>query len=48
MVGIVRAHVSAKEHELKLLVGAQFQVDWGLASSNTTTPFTLKVLVDLP
>ena len=44
MAGIVRAHVAAKEHGLKLLVGAQFQVDWGLASSNTTTPFTLTVL----
>ena len=44
MAGIVRAHVAAKEHGLKLLVGAQFQVDWGLASSDTTTPFTLTVL----
>ncbi len=44
LAGIVRAHVAAKQHELKLLVGAQFQVDWGLASSNSTTPFTLTVL----
>ena len=44
MAGIVRAHVAAKEHGLKLIVGAQFQVDWGLASSNATTPFTLTVL----
>ena len=41
---IVRGHVAAKEHELKLLVGAQFQVDWGIASSTETTPFRLTVL----
>ena len=33
MAGIVRAHVAAKQHELKLLVGSQFRVDWGIASS---------------
>jgi error-prone DNA polymerase len=44
LAGIVRAHVAAKQHGLKLLVGAQFQVDWGLASSDTTMPFTLTVL----
>ncbi|MFG6417241.1 error-prone DNA polymerase [Roseateles sp. DC23W] len=27
MAGIVRAHVAAKEHEIQLLVGSQFQVD---------------------
>src|SRR4051812_24589009 len=27
LAGIVRAHVAAKEHQLPLLVGAQFQVD---------------------
>jgi error-prone DNA polymerase len=42
--GIVRAHVAAKKAELKLLVGAQFTVDWGIASSIDTTPFVLTVL----
>jgi error-prone DNA polymerase len=42
--GIVRAHVAAKKAELKLLVGAQFTVDWGIASSIHTTPFVLTVL----
>ena len=27
MAGIVRAHVAAKEHQIQLLVGSQFQVD---------------------
>lgn len=44
LAGIVRAHVAAKQHGLKLLVGAQFQVDWGIASSASTTPFILTVL----
>ena len=44
MAGIVRAHVAAKEHELKLLVGAQFLVDWGAATHTNTTPFVLTVL----
>lgn len=44
LAGIVRAHVAAKQHGLKLLVGAQFQVDWGVATSATTTPFTLTAL----
>src|SRR5690349_12682891 len=44
LAGIVRAHVAAKRHGLKLLVGAQFQVAWGIASSAGTTPFTLTVL----
>lgn len=44
LAGIVRAHVAAKQHGLKLLVGAQFQVDWGIASSAGTTPFALTVL----
>ena len=30
--------------ELKLLVGSQFRVDWGIASSADTTPFDLTVL----
>ena len=37
MAGIVRAHVAAKEHELKLLIGAQFQIDWGMTTSHTTS-----------
>ena len=48
MAGIVRAHVAAKEHDLKLLVGSQFLVEWGLAAAAThtpnTTPFVLTVL----
>ena len=42
--GIVRAHVEAKKTGLKLLVGAQFAVDWGSGSSTETTPFDLTVL----
>ena len=42
--GIVRAHVEAKKVGLKLLVGAQFQVDWGRAAAMTNAPFTLTVL----
>jgi error-prone DNA polymerase len=37
LAGVVRAHVAAKEHQLKLLVGSQFQV-------LCDTPFTLVVL----
>ncbi|PWQ83752.1 error-prone DNA polymerase, partial [Stenotrophomonas maltophilia] len=37
MAGIVRAHVAAKEHGIKLLVGAQFEVQ-------CDTPFVLTVL----
>jgi error-prone DNA polymerase len=44
MSGIVRAHTAAKQHQLKLLVGSQFLVDWGIASSTETTPFDLTVL----
>lgn len=44
MAGMVRAHVAAKKHELKLLVGSQFQVNWGAATSADTTPFVLTVL----
>ena len=44
MSGIVRAHTAAKQHQLKLLVGSQFLVDWGIASSANTTPFDLTVL----
>ena len=29
MSGIVRAHTAAKQHQLKLLVGSQFRVEWG-------------------
>jgi len=42
--GVVRAHVAAKKAELKLLVGGQFAVDWGIAASADTTPFVLTVL----
>jgi error-prone DNA polymerase len=42
--GIVRAHVAAKKMEIKLLVGAQFAIDWGIATSAETTPFDLTVL----
>ena len=42
--GIVRAHVAAKKIGLKLLVGGQFAIDWGIASSSDTTPFDLTVL----
>jgi len=44
MAGVVRAYSAAKEHDLKLLIGSQFQVDWGLASQADTTPFVLTVL----
>ena len=44
MSGIVRAHVAAKKHGLKLLVGGQFRVGWGMASAADTTPFDLTVL----
>ena len=44
MSGIVRAHTAAKQHDLKLLVGSQFLVDWGIAGSSDTTPFELTVL----
>lgn len=44
LAGIVRAHVAAKEHGLKLLVGAQFAIDWGAAATPATTPFVLTVL----
>jgi error-prone DNA polymerase len=37
LAGVVRAHVAAKEHQLKLLVGSQFQV-------RCDAPFTLVVL----
>jgi error-prone DNA polymerase len=38
LAGVVRAHVAAKKHQLKLLVGSQFQVRCDHA------PFTLVVL----
>ena len=44
MAGILRAHVAAKEHQLKLLVGAQFLVDWGTAGGPNTASFVLTVL----
>ena len=37
MAGVVRAHVAAKEHRLKLLIGSQFAVQ-------SDSPFTLVVL----
>ena len=44
MSGIVRAHTASKQHDLKLLVGSQFLVDWGIAGASDTTPFELTVL----
>ena len=44
MSRIVPAHTAAKQRQLKLLVGSQFRVDWGIASSTETTPFDLTVL----
>ena len=44
MAGVVRAHVAAKEHDLKLLLGSQFQVGRGKASTDDTAPFVLNVL----
>ncbi|MDE2159302.1 MAG: error-prone DNA polymerase, partial [Burkholderiales bacterium] len=44
MAGIVRAHVAAREHGLRLLIGSQFQVEWGAAAAPATTPFVLTAL----
>ncbi len=44
MSGIVRAHTAARQHGLKLLVGSQFLVEWGLATAADTAPFNLTVL----
>ena len=44
MAGVVRAHVAAKQHDLKLILGSQLEVDWGSAGTPTTTPFVLTVL----
>jgi error-prone DNA polymerase len=44
MAGVVRAHVAAKQHDLKLILGSQFEVDWGSAGTPITTPFVLTVL----
>jgi hypothetical protein len=44
LAGVVRAHGAAKEHGLKLLIGAQFQVDWGALAGEATCPFVLTVL----
>jgi error-prone DNA polymerase len=43
LAGVVRAHVAAKEHELKLLIGSQFLVE-PEAIEQDATPFTLTVL----
>ena len=40
MAGVVRAHVAAKEHGLKLLIGSQFQVE----AEEPQSPFTMVVL----
>ncbi len=40
--GVVRAHVAAKEHGLKLLIGSQFQVE--TPQDGELCPFTLVVL----
>ena len=42
MAGVVRAHVAAKEHGLKLLIGSQFQVE--TPQDGELCPFTLVVL----
>ncbi len=44
MAGVVRAHVAAKEQELKLLLGSQFQIEWGEAVGPDTTAFVLTAL----
>ncbi|MBS0317997.1 MAG: error-prone DNA polymerase, partial [Proteobacteria bacterium] len=44
MAGIVRAHGAAKRVGLRLLVGSQFELDWGEASGDDAAPFTLTVL----
>ena len=45
MAGIVRAHVAAKRHGLKLLVGSQFRIDpRDGASPDEEAPFTLVAL----
>jgi error-prone DNA polymerase len=43
LAGVVRAHVAAKEHELKLLIGSQFLVE-PEEIERDETPFTLTVL----
>ena len=40
MAGVVRAHVAAKEHGLKLLIGSQFEVE----AEEPLAPFTLVVI----
>lgn len=44
MAGVVRAHVAANQHNLKLILGSQFEVEWGSAATPATTPFALTVL----
>jgi len=43
LAGVVRAHVAAKEHQLKLLIGSQFQVDPDASEANAPA-FALTVL----
>jgi len=43
LAGAVRAHVAAKEHQLKLLIGSQFLVEPEALGADAT-PFTLTVL----
>ena len=43
LAGVVRAHVAAKDHELKLLIGSQFLVEPD-ALDEGVLPFTLTVL----
>jgi error-prone DNA polymerase len=44
LAGVVRAHVAAKAQGLKLLVGSQFLVDWGIDFAEGCCPFVLTVL----
>lgn len=43
LAGVVRAHVAAKEHDMKLLIGSQFRVDTEGAHPDAVS-FTLTVL----
>ena len=44
VAGVVRAHVAAKEHAMRLLIGSQFLVEWGELQNDSTSPFVLTVL----
>jgi error-prone DNA polymerase len=44
LAGVVRAHVAAKDHGLKLLIGSQFRVEPDERADAGVAPFTLTVL----